>query len=203
MAKRSETLAQRTEMLAAAADPSRLTDRAKRDPGRLLREEKLRNAIEKALPNWNKCARNDGRRRSPPHTPRRTAPHRTAPHRTAPHRTAARLRAGEPARPAKCRDTLSARVTRALSPRRAVSSACAVRVLCWRPSRQEAAQDCLRLGGGARRRGAHVRRQRHCHAHRRAGGGVRRGQGRGAQAQGGGEGGQGGGEERRQAAGDA
>ena len=54
MKKRVDTLAERTEMLEAAADPSRLTARGKYNPGQLLREEKLRNKIEKGLPKWNK-----------------------------------------------------------------------------------------------------------------------------------------------------
>lgn len=55
MAKREGILSERAEMLAAKDDPSRLTSR--RDPGRLLREEKLRNKVEKDLPKMNKRLR--------------------------------------------------------------------------------------------------------------------------------------------------
>jgi hypothetical protein len=54
MEKRVELLTQREEMLADAADPSRLTAKGNRDVGRLLREEKLRAKVNKDLPKMNK-----------------------------------------------------------------------------------------------------------------------------------------------------
>ena len=55
MERRGEILAQRAEMIANQKDPSRLLN--KRDGGRLLREEKLRMAVEKELPFLNKKLR--------------------------------------------------------------------------------------------------------------------------------------------------
>ena len=55
MERRAEILEQRDEMIANQKDPSRLLN--KRDGGRLLREEKLRKAVEKELPFLNKKLR--------------------------------------------------------------------------------------------------------------------------------------------------